>query len=113
MLPQAKLSDVKGAMNIIDNAIEFFQNKEPLKEAGEYDSLADILRQLGAEEDAIKIFMVAVKYGYLKPSDAIAIMKKGLGVKEETSDDADFDSATTGAEWLTNPKSFTNKRSSL
>jgi hypothetical protein len=71
-----------------------------LWEAGEYDSLADILRQLGAEEDAIKIFMVAVKYGYLKPSDAIAIMKKGLGVKEETSDDADFDSATTGAEGL-------------
>ena len=32
MLPQAKLSDVKGAMNIIDDAIEFFQNKETLQE---------------------------------------------------------------------------------
>lgn len=32
MLPQAKVSDVKGAMNIIDNAIEFFQNKETLQE---------------------------------------------------------------------------------
>ena len=53
-----------------------------LWEAGEYDSLVDILRQLGAEEDAIKVFMVAVKYGYLKPSEAVAIMKKGLGVKE-------------------------------
>ena len=131
-----------------------------LWEAGEYDSLVDILRQLGAEEDAIKVFMVAVKYGYLKPSEAVAIMKKGLGVKEgygefdmeddgpdynnisdledelrrlvrwsnqygskgadaqidqlkkrieylksqvtneETSDDADFDSATSGAEGL-------------
>ena len=110
MLPQAKLSDVKGAMNIIDNAIEFFQNKEPLKEAGEYDSLANILRQLGAEEDAIKVFMVAVKYGYLKPSEAVAIMKKGLGVKEST-DDADFDSDTTGAEGLqsTNPLSPINE----
>ena len=54
-----------------------------LWEAGEYDSLAGILKQLGAEEDAIKVFMVAVKYGYLKPSEAVAIMKKGLGVKEE------------------------------
>jgi len=53
-----------------------------LWEAGEYDSLVDILRQLGAEEDAIKVFMVAVKYGYLKPSEAVAIMKKGLGMKE-------------------------------
>ena len=70
-----------------------------LWEAGEYDSLADILRQLGAEEDAIKVFMVAVKYGYLKPSEAVAIMKKGLGVKENT-DEADFDSDTTGAEGL-------------
>ena len=142
-----------------------------LWEAGEYDSLVDILRQLGAEEDAIKVFMVAVKYGYLKPSEAVAIMKKGLGVKEgygefdmeddgpdynnisdledelrrlvrwsnqygskgadaqidqlkkrieylksqvtneETSDDADFDSATTGAEGLqsTNPLSPINE----
>jgi len=70
-----------------------------LWEGGEYDSLADILRQLGAEEDAIKVFMIAVKYGYLKPSEAVAIMKKGLGVKEST-DDADFDSDTTGAQGL-------------
>ena len=81
-----------------------------LWEAGEYDSLANILRQLGAEEDAIKVFMVAVKYGYLKPSEAVAIMKKGLGVKEST-DDADFDSDTTGAEGLqsTNPLSPINE----
>jgi len=32
MLPQAKVSDVKGAMNIIDNTIEFFRNKETLQE---------------------------------------------------------------------------------
>ena len=81
-----------------------------LWEAGEYDSLSNILRQLGAEEDAIKVFMVAVKYGYLKPSEAVAIMKKGLGVKEST-DDADFDSDTTGAEGLqsTNPLSPINE----
>ena len=81
-----------------------------LWEAGEYDSLANILRQLGAEEDAIKVFMVAVKYGYLKPSEAVAIMKKGLGVKEST-DDADFDSDITGAEGLqsTNPLSPINE----
>lgn len=70
-----------------------------LWEGDEYESLAGILRQLGAEEDAIKVFMIAVKYGYLKPSEAVAIMKKGLGVKENT-DEADFDSDTTGAEGL-------------
>ncbi len=70
-----------------------------LFEDDNYESLASILRQLGAEEDAIKVFMVAVKYGYLKPSEAVAIMKKGLGVKENT-DDAYFDNDTTGAEGL-------------
>ena len=48
--------------------------------------------------------------GNLKPSEAVAIMKKGLGVKESTDDD-DFDSDTTGAEGLqsTNPLSPINE----
>ena len=136
-----------------------------LWEAGEYDSLAGILKQLGAEEDSIKVLLKAVEMGALKPSDAIIITKRALGMKEgygefdmeddgpdynslsdledelrrlvrwsnqygskgadaeiervrkrieylksqvtneETSDDADFDSATTGANGLqtTNP----------
>ena len=138
---------------------------KPLKEAGAYESLAGILKQLGAEEDSIKVLLKAVEMGALKPSDAIIITKKALGMKEgygefdmeddgpnynnisdledelrrlvrwsnqygskgadaqidqlrkrieylksqitneETSDDADFDSATTGAQGLqtTNP----------
>jgi hypothetical protein len=131
-----------------------------LWEAGEYDSLAGILKQLGAEEDSIKVLLKAVEMGALKPSDAIIITKRALGMKEgygefdmeddgpdynsisdledelrrlvrwsnqygskgadaqidqlrkrieylksqvtneETSDDADFDSATTGASGL-------------
>ena len=131
-----------------------------LWEAGEYDSLVSILKQLGAEEDSIKVLLKAVEMGALKPSDAIIITKKALGMKEgygefdmeddgpdynnisdledelrrlvrwsnqygskgadaqidqlrkrieylksqvtneETSDDADFDSATTGASGL-------------
>ena len=71
-----------------------------LWEAGEYDSLAGILKQLGAEEDSIKVLLKAVEMGALKPSDAIVITKKALGMNEETSDDADFDSDTTGAEGL-------------
>jgi hypothetical protein len=131
-----------------------------LWEAGEYDSLASILKQLGAEEDSIKVLLKAVEMGALKPSDAIIITKRALGMKEgygefdmeddgpdynslsdledelrrlvrwsnqygskgadaqidqlrkrieylksqvtneETSDDADFDSATTGASGL-------------
>ena len=70
-----------------------------LWEAGEYDSLAGILKQLGAEEDAVKVLIKAVEMGALKPSDAVMITKKALGMKEST-DDADFDSDTTGAEGL-------------
>jgi len=70
-----------------------------LWEAGEYDSLAGILKQLGAEEDSIKVLIKAVEMGALKPSDAVMITKKALGMKEST-DDADFDSDTTGAEGL-------------
>ena len=142
-----------------------------LWEAGEYDSLAGILKQLGAEEDSIKVLLKAVEMGALKPSDAVIITKRALGMKEgygefdmeddgpdynsisdledelrrlvrwsnqygskgadaqidqlkkrieylksqvtneETSDDADFDSATTGAEGLqsTNPLSPINE----
>jgi len=54
-----------------------------LWEADGYDSLSDILKQLGAEEDAIKVLIKAVEMGALKPSDAIEITKKALGTKEE------------------------------
>jgi len=70
-----------------------------LFEDGTYESLAGILRQLGAEEDAVKVLIKAVEMGALKPSDAVMITKKALGMKEST-DDADFDSDTTGAEGL-------------
>jgi hypothetical protein len=70
-----------------------------LWEVGEYDSLASILKQLGAEEDSIKVLLKAVEMGALKPSDAIVITKKALGMKENT-DEADFDSDTTGAQGL-------------
>ena len=54
-----------------------------LWEAGEYESLADILKQLGAEEDSIKVLIKAVEMGALKPTDAITVVKKALGKKEE------------------------------
>ena len=53
-----------------------------LWEVGEYDSLAGILKQLGAEEDSIKVLMKAVEMGALKPSDAVIITKRALGKKE-------------------------------
>jgi hypothetical protein len=54
-----------------------------LWEAGEYESLAGILKQLGAEADSIKVLLKAVEMGALKPSDAVIITKKALGLKEE------------------------------
>ena len=69
-----------------------------LWEAGEYDSLKSIMTQLGAEEDSIKVLIKAVEMGALKPSEAIDIIKKT--VKRESTDDADYDSDTTGASGL-------------
>ena len=65
-----------------------------LWEAGEYDSLRGILKQLGAEEDSIKVLIKAVEMGALKPSEAVVIVKKALGLKED-SDDADAESEAT------------------
>jgi hypothetical protein len=76
---------------------------KPLKEADAYESLRGILAQLGAEEDSIKVLVKAVEMGALKPSEAVDIIKKT--VKRESTDDADYDSDTTGAQGLqsTNP----------
>ena len=66
-----------------------------LFEDGTYESLAGILRQLGAEEDSIKVLIKAVEMGALKPSDVITITKKALGVKEEIQEGyAQFRNAT-------------------
>ena len=97
-------------VNTIDDVLAKFPNwkwteqgkatfGDTLDEASAYDSLAGILKQLGAEEDSIKVLIKAVEMGALKPSDAVTIVKKALGVKEST-DDTDFDSDTTGAQGL-------------
>ena len=53
-----------------------------LWEAGEYDSLVDVLKQLGADEDSVKVLLKAVEMGALKPSEAVIITKKALSKKE-------------------------------
>ena len=53
-----------------------------LWEAGVYDSLKDILAKLGAEEDAVAVLIKAVEMGALKPSDAVAIVKKTVNLQE-------------------------------
>jgi hypothetical protein len=53
-----------------------------LWEAGEYESLAGMLSQLGAEEDAVKVLIKAVEMGALKPTDAIKIVKKTVNLNE-------------------------------
>jgi len=59
-----------------------------IDEAGnEYDSLAGILKQLGAEDDAVKVLIKAVEMGALKPSDTVTIIKKSLGKIEDTDID--------------------------
>jgi hypothetical protein len=47
-----------------------------------YESLAGMLVQLGAEEDAVKVLVKAVEMGALKPTDAIEIVKKTVNLNE-------------------------------
>ena len=74
-------SDWKSAPSIPNRSSKAMDYKE-LWEAGEYESLVGILKQLGAEEDSIKVLIKAVEMGALKPSDVITITKKALGKKE-------------------------------
>jgi len=73
-------SDWKPAPSVPNRSSKVMDYKE-LWEAGEYDSLVGILKQLGAEEDSIKVLIKAVEMGALKPTDAIRIVKKALGTK--------------------------------
>lgn len=87
-------SDWKAAPSVPNRPSKAMDYKE-LWEAGEYESLAGILKQLGAEEDSIKVLIKAVEMGALKPSDVITITKKALGVKEEIQEGyAQFRNAT-------------------
>jgi hypothetical protein len=84
-------TDAPSVPNRKSKAIDY----KELWEAGEYESLADILKQLGAEEDSIKVLIKAVEMGALKPTDAITIIKKALGKKEELQEGyAQFRNAT-------------------
>ena len=71
-------TDAPSVPNRKSKAIDY----KELWEAGEYESLASILKQLGAEEDSIKVLIKAVEMGALKPTDAVIITKKALGKKE-------------------------------
>jgi len=83
-------SDWKSAPSIPNRPSKAMDYKE-LWEAGEYDSLVGILKQLGAEEDSIKVLIKAVEMGALKPTDAITIVKKALGKKEIKEAKLDID----------------------
>lgn len=84
-------TDAPSVPNRKSKAIDY----KELWEAGEYESLAGILKQLGAEEDSIKVLIKAVEMGALKPTDAITIIKKALGKKEELQEGyAQFRNAT-------------------
>jgi hypothetical protein len=78
------------APSIPNRPSKAFDYKE-LWEVGEYESLAGILKQLGAEKDSIKILIKAIEMGALKPTDAITIVKKALGKKEIKEAKLDID----------------------
>jgi len=78
---KTKPSGWKDAPSIPNRPSKAMDYKE-LWEAGEYDSLASMLAQLGAEEDAVKVLIKAVEMGALKPTDAIEIVKKTVNLNE-------------------------------
>jgi hypothetical protein len=78
---KTKPSGWKDAPSIPNHPSKAMDYKE-LWEAGEYDSLAGMLAQLGAEEDAVKVLVKAVEMGALKPTDAIEIVKKTVNLNE-------------------------------
>jgi hypothetical protein len=55
------------------------------EEQDAYESLRNIMRQLGAEEDSIQVLIKAVEMKALKPSEAIEILKRALNVNEESA----------------------------
>jgi hypothetical protein len=78
---KTKPSGWKDAPSIPNRPSKAMDYKE-LWEAGEYDSLAGMLAQLGAEEDTVKVLVKAVEMGALKPTDAIEIVKKTVNLNE-------------------------------
>lgn len=66
----------------VPNRLSKAMDYKELWEAGVYDSLKDILAKLGAEEDAVAVLIKAVEMGALKPSDAVAIVKKTVNLQE-------------------------------
>ena len=73
--------DWKAAPSIPNRPSKAMDYKE-LWEAGEYESLASMLKQLGAEEDSVKVLIKAVEMGALKPIDAVKIVKKTAKLNE-------------------------------
>ena len=85
--------DWKAAPSIPNRSSKAMDYKE-LWEAGEYESLASMLKQLGAEEDSIKVLIKAVEMGALKPTDAITIVKKALNKEQLQEGYAQFRNET-------------------
>ena len=75
-----------------------------LEELDEFDSLRNMLRELGASEDSIELLVNAVAKGHLTPSKAVEIVK-GTVMREDGAGAAGGGSATGGG--VTNGATFT------
>lgn len=85
-----------------------------LSEVGAYDSLRDMLAELGASQETVEMLVNAVEKGILKPSVAVQIVKQTSGVVETstvgggTTAGATFTPGT--GEQVATTKSFTKKK---
>jgi len=75
------------------------------EEVDEFDSLRNMLSQLGASEDTIELLVNAVAKGHIQPSKAVEIVKSTVMKEDGAAAAAGGGSATGGG--VTNGASFT------
>jgi len=79
---------------------ELFE-KEMTEDMDMYGSLANMLRQAGASDDAIKVLLKGCEIGALKPSEAIFIVQKTANLSRESVNEGygEFDMEDDGPDY--------------
>jgi len=83
-----------------------FQTRFLLEDLDEFESLRNMLLDLGADKDAAEMLVNAVAKGHIEPSKAIEIVKSTTGLEEDGGAAAGGGGSTTGG-GVTNGATFT------
>lgn len=83
-----------------------FQTRFLLEELDEFESLRNMLLDLGADKDAAEMLVNAVAKGHIEPSQAVDMIKNTTGLEEDGGAPAAGGGSTTGG-GVTNGATFT------